>query len=100
MRSFYVLQSFIDDADYIFSGVVALEYNKQFEHDKVCVSYVKIMPGEIIGDHYDIYPAVTVALDGGVITRLEADGAKTDVEFPTGQAVYRPAETEEKMHKI
>lgn len=51
-----------------FSGAQALEYVKQFENDKVCVSCLKIMANEEIGEHYDIYPQIIVALDGGVIT--------------------------------
>jgi hypothetical protein len=82
-----------------FSRMNALEYVKQFENDKVCVSYLKIMAGEEIGEHYDTLPQIVIALDGGVITRLEADGSKTEVEFPTGQSVFRQAETPDKMHK-
>jgi len=79
--------------------VEALEYVKQFENDNVCVSYVKIMPQEEIGLHYDVYPQIVIALTGGVITRLEADGSTTEVEFPTGKSVFRPAETSDKIHK-
>ena len=76
-----------------------MEYVKQFENDSVCVSYVKIMPQEEIGLHYDAYPQVVVALEGGVITRIEADGSTNEVEFPTGQSVYRLSETPDQMHK-
>ncbi len=76
-----------------------LEYVKQFENEKTTAAYVKIMPQEVIGDHYDQYPAIVVALKGGTITRLEADGSTTRVEFPTGQSVFRPAETPAQMHK-
>jgi quercetin dioxygenase-like cupin family protein len=83
----------------LFSRSYALEYIKQLENEKVSVSYVKIMPQEEIGLHYDEYPQVVVALEGGVLTRLEADGSTTEVEFPTGKAVFRPSETADKMHK-
>lgn len=81
------------------SSAQALDYQKQFENDKVCVARVKIMPQEEIGSHYDMYPQVVVALKGGVITRLEADGSTTDVQFPTGKTVFRKAETPDKTHK-
>jgi hypothetical protein len=74
-------------------------YEKQFESDKVCVARVVIMPQEEIGLHYDIYPQVVIALKGGTITRLEADGSITDVYFPTGKAIFRAAETPDKIHK-
>jgi hypothetical protein len=38
-------------------------------------------------------------LQGGIITRLEADGSTTEVVFPTQQIVLRPAETADKLHK-
>lgn len=82
-----------------FARTNALEYVKQFEDDKVCVSYVKIMAHEEIGEHYDVLPQIVVALKGGVVTRLESDGSTTDVIFPTGQSVFRPAETPDKIHK-
>lgn len=81
-------------------SVNSVEYVKQFENDKVCVSYLKIMPQEEIGLHYDVLPQVVVALEGGVITCLTSEDAIIEeVNFPTGQAVYRPIQTPEKMHK-
>ncbi len=77
----------------------ALEYEVLLENDLVTVCRVKIMPQEEIGLHYDQYPQVVVARQGGVITRLEQDGSTTDVEFPTDVPVYRPAETADKIHK-
>ncbi|MBA2307394.1 hypothetical protein H0W26_04645 [Candidatus Dependentiae bacterium] len=76
-----------------------MDYEKQLENDTVCVSYLKLMPHEEIGEHYDVYPHVVIALQGGVVTRLEADGSRVLVEFPTGKAVFRPAETPAKMHR-
>ncbi|HEX2977990.1 MAG TPA: hypothetical protein VHO47_02640 [Candidatus Babeliales bacterium] len=79
--------------------ILALEYEKQLENESVIVSLIKIMPQEEIGLHYDIFPQVVFALQGGKITRLEADGSTTDVEFPTQQAVFRPSEDESKIHR-
>lgn len=82
------------------SGVSSLEYVKQFENDKVCVSYVKIMPQEEIGLHYDVLPQVVLALEGGVITCLTSEDVVTEeVSFPAGEAVYRPKQTPEQIHK-
>lgn len=67
--------------------VHSLEYKILHENDSVSISQVKVMPYEEIGLHRDAYPQIGVALQGGVITRLEADGSKVDVNFPTGQAV-------------
>lgn len=78
---------------------LAIEYEKQFENDRVIIARVKIAPGEVIPEHYDKLPAVVTALQGGVITRLEADGSTIDVEFPTGKGIYRPSEPEIKKHK-
>lgn len=83
----------------LYSNINALEYVKQFENDKVCVSYLKIMAGEEIGEHYDTHPQVVVVLNGGIITRLEVDGSTTEVLFPTGQTVFRPAEAPDKIHR-
>jgi hypothetical protein len=81
------------------SIVQALEYEIQLENDSVSVARAKIMPHEEIGLHRDAYPQVVVALQGGVITRLEADGSTTDVNFPTGQAVFREIDPPEQLHK-
>jgi hypothetical protein len=80
-------------------SVQAMEYEKQFENDHVCVSRVKIMSQGETGLHYDMYPQMVIALQGGVLTRHEADGSITKVDFPTHKAVMRPSETEDKMHK-
>lgn len=80
-------------------GLQAMEFEKLFENEKVCVSHFKLMSGEQVGEHYDIYPQIVTAIEGGIITRIEADGSTTDVNFPTGVAVFRLAETSDKMHK-
>jgi hypothetical protein len=77
----------------------ALEYEIQLENDAVSVARAKIMPHEEIGLHRDAYPQVVVALQGGVITRLEADGSKVNVNFPTGQAVFRNIDPPDQLHK-
>jgi len=79
--------------------VYDLEYVKQFENEHICVSYVKIMPNEEIGLHYDVYPQKVKSLHGGVITRFEADGTITKVDFPKGEWVYRASESPDKIHK-
>lgn len=76
-----------------------MEYTVQFENKQICTAYLKMMPGEETEYHYDELPAVVIALNGGILTRLESDGSKTEVEFPTGQSIFVPAETPDKMHK-
>jgi hypothetical protein len=76
-----------------------LEYEQQFENDQVCIAKVKISPHEEIGLHRDVYPQVVIALKGGTMTRLEADGRTTDITFPTGTAVFREADPENELHK-
>lgn len=68
----------------------AFEYEVQLENDLVCVASAKIMPYEEIGLHRDV---------GGVITRLEANGTTTYVEFPTGVAVFREADACDGLHR-
>lgn len=81
------------------TGIQSLEYQLQFENDHVCVAKTKILPHEEIGLHRDVYPQVVVALQGGTITRLEADGRTVDVEFPTGVAVFRPTDPVNELHR-
>lgn len=76
-----------------------LEYKILHENDSVSVSQVKIMPYEEIGLHRDSYPQIVIALQGGIITRLETDGSKEEVNFPTGQAVSREVDPVDKLHK-
>lgn len=77
----------------------AIEYEIQLENDSVAVARAKILPHEEIGLHRDTYPQVVIALQGGVITRLEADGSTTDVNFPTGRAVFREVDPPDQLHK-
>lgn len=79
--------------------IQALEYEMQLENESVNVARVKIMPHEEIDLHRDAYPQVVVALQGGIITRLEADGSTTDVNFPTGQAIFREIDPPDELHK-
>lgn len=80
------------------SYVQALEYEVQFENDQVSVCKIKIFANEEIGLHRDAFPQIVVALKGGTITRFEADGTTTDVQFPTGTAVYRKADPVDVLH--
>lgn len=79
--------------------IQALEHEIQFENEKVSVSRAKIMPHEELGLHRDSYPQIVVALQGGVITRFEADGTTQDVHFPTGKAVFREIDPPDQLHK-
>lgn len=81
-----------------FTSIHALEYELQFENDQICVAKAKIGPHEEIGLHRDVYPQVVIAIKGGTITRLEADGRVTDVQFPTDVAVFRPADPQDELH--
>lgn len=64
----------------------ALEYEVQFENEQVNVARVKVMP------------QIVIALQGGTITRLEQNGTKTEVQFPTGKAVFREVDPPEQLH--
>lgn len=77
----------------------AIEYEVQLQNEYVHVARAKIMPDEEIGLHRDEYPQVVIALQGGTITRLEADGTKTDVQFPTGTAIFREVDPPNEFHK-
>lgn len=79
--------------------IQALEYEIQLENEFVNVARAKIMPHEEIGLHRDVYPQVVIGVQGGVITRLEADGSTTDVNFPTGQTVFRKMDPPDQLHK-
>jgi hypothetical protein len=79
--------------------VQALEYTQIFENDQICIAKAKIAPYEEVGLHRDVYPSVVVALNGGMITRLEADGRVVDVNFPTGVAVLREADPANEFHR-
>lgn len=81
------------------ANIQALEYEPQFENDQISVAKAKIQPYEEIESHRDAYPQVVIALKGGTITRLEADGRVTEVHFPTGVAVIRDADPQDELHK-
>lgn len=77
----------------------ALEYELHFENESVTAAKVTIFPYEEIGLHRDTTPHVVVALKGGVLTRIEADGRLVDVHFPTGIAVFRCVDPPNELHK-
>lgn len=77
----------------------AIEYQLQLDTKEVSVVKVKMKPHEKIGLHRDAFPQVVIALKGGTITRLEADGSETQVDFPTYQAIFREADPENVLHK-
>ncbi len=79
--------------------IQALEYNQLFENDQICIAKAKMLPHEEVGLHRDVYPAVVIALQGGIVTRLEVDGRVTDVNFPTGVAIFREADPENELHR-
>jgi hypothetical protein len=79
--------------------IYSLEYEQKINNDLVTVSRVKIFPGEEIGLHRDDKSQVVIALQGGVITRLESDARAVDVEFPTGVAVFREPDPKGELHK-
>lgn len=76
----------------------ALEYKVEIDNKNVRVSKIKMLPGEKIGSHRDEYPRVVVGLQGGVFTRIESDGSLTKVAFPTGEAVFLPADPIGQLH--
>ncbi len=67
----------------------ALEYEVQFENNHVIISRAKIEANEEIGLHRDEIPSFVVAIKGGVLTRIEADGSENAVAFPTGTTIFR-----------
>ncbi len=77
----------------------AMQYDLQFENDRVRVIRVVLDPHEKVGLHRDALQQIVVGLKGGTVTRLEADGREVDVVFPTGQAVYRPIDPEGEYHE-
>lgn len=77
----------------------AMEYEIQFENDIVNIAKITMQPYEETAIHRDVYPQVVMALKGGTITRLEADGTTTKVNFPTSVAVYREADPLGEYHK-
>lgn len=93
------MKTFLILACLILPQVHALEYEVQFENDQVCVARVVIEPKEEIGLHRDALAQVVFGVRGGIITRLESNGQEVDVEFPTGKAVYRPADPADEYHR-
>ena len=82
-----------------FTMAQAMEYEIQFDNEQVAVSRIVLAPKEELGLHRDHLPQIVIALKGGTITRIEADGREVDIEFPTGKAVYRPIDPEGEYHK-
>lgn len=80
-------------------SVFAVESEVQFENDQISATKLKILAHEEIGLHRNEYPQIVVAIKGGTITRIEADGSTTLVDFPKGQAVYRPVDPPNEFHK-
>jgi hypothetical protein len=84
-----------------FYSINAYSFENKILHDNdsVSISQIKIMPYEEIGLHRDAYPQIVIAIQGGTITRLEADGTKVNVDFPTGQVVSRKVDPPDQFHR-
>ncbi len=98
-KSFFVKRLLTIFACFVTFKTQALEHKTLLENDQVSVAQVKIAPYEEIGLHRDEYPHVVIPMLGGTITRLEPDGRMTDVNFPTGTAVYRGVDPEGVLHR-
>jgi len=72
----------------------AYEEELLFENEQICVSRWKLLPGDAVGQHQDDYAQVVIALQGGVVTRIGADGSSNEILLPTGKAVYQEADRE------
>ena len=79
--------------------IQAFECQVEIDNEQVAVSRVFIDGNEEIGLHRDDYNEVVIAIKGGTITRIEANGREVDVVFPTGIAVYRPKDPEGELHR-
>ncbi len=77
----------------------ALEVEMFYENDHISVAKVTLAPHEEVGLHRDVNPQLVVVLQGGTVTRLEADGRTTDVLFPTGKLIFRNADPEGELHR-
>jgi hypothetical protein len=76
-----------------------MKYETLFENNQITLSKVTIMAQEEIGWHRDAYPEIVIAIRGGTITRIEANGTIKDVTFPTGTAVHRKADPIGELHR-
>ncbi len=81
------------------ASMQAFEYEVIVNNDQLMIARVVVDPHEEIGRHRDEVPHIVIALQGGVITRLEEDGREVDVEFPQGVAIYRPVDPEGEYHR-
>jgi hypothetical protein len=77
----------------------AVETEVQFENNRVRTSSVKLLAHEEVGWHRDDCPRVVVSFKGGTLTRIEADGSRTDLHFPKGEAVFLEADPDGELHK-
>lgn len=77
----------------------AVEAEVQVDNDRVTVLKIRVEAHEEIDSHRDEYPQILFSAKGGTITRLEADGSKTEVTLPKGVAVFREADPPGQLHK-
>lgn len=79
-------------------GLGAIESDTQFENDQVRVLKIKILPHEEIALQRDDYPSITISFKGGTLTQIDSTGAKTSINFPKGEAIYRDPDPEGQLH--
>ena len=77
----------------------ALEFEQQFENERVNVVRVLVNPGDEIDWHRDAFRQVVVTLQGGIVTRLEDNGDVNDVIFETGKTTFREPDPEGCCHR-
>lgn len=79
-------------------GLIAIESDIQFENDQVRVLKIKISPHEEIALQHNDYPSVTISFKGDALTQIDSSGAKTSIDFPKGEAIYRDPDPEGQLH--
>ena len=77
----------------------ALEVEKQFENQQICVLKILMNAGEELGFHRDERSRVVIGLQGGTITRIEQNGTCNEIVFPTGKAVFLEPDPVGEQHR-
>ncbi len=93
MNKFLIILSLISTL-----SAFSIDYEVQLDNSHVRVSKIGLDPYEKVGEHRDEYPHVVIAFKGGSVTRFEADGSTTVVEFPENIPVYRSIDPFDELH--
>ncbi len=78
----------------------AMDSEITLDNDHVRTSKVKLEAHEEIDHQHNEYPQLILSFKGGILTRIETNGTKTEIKLPKNIPVYQDQDPAGEYHKF